>query len=162
MENRKQAEVECIIKYVKDYWQLSINEDDTLESFLTVLLDRDEERLKQVSYLLNDEINSLLGKLNDREVIEYCSEELGMISSDDEDDLIKALDDLKYNWIDKVDEEEMISALEDCGYTIDSDNYLPQNIVEESQFEEWAELFNQLTIQQRELYINQIRGVYER
>lgn len=162
MENRKNTELEHIIKYVKDYWQLSVNEDDTLESFLTVLLDRDEERLKQVSYLLNDEIDSLLGKLNDREVIEYCSEELGMVSNDDEDNLIGALDDLNYNWIDKVDEEEMISALEDCGYTIDSDNYLPQNIVEESQFSDWTELFNQLTIQQRELHINQIRGVYER
>lgn len=150
MENRKNTELEHIIKYVKDYWQLSVNEDDTLESFLTVLLDRDEERLKQVSYLLNDEIDSLLGRLNDREVAEYASNELDLIPKDSEDDLIDALDDLSYNWIDQVDEDEMINYLEENGYAINDDSYIPQNIMEESQFSDWTELFNRLSVQERD------------
>lgn len=150
MENRKNTELERIIRYVKDYWQLSFNENDALEDFLTVLLDRDEERLKQVSYLLNDKIDSLLGRLNDREVAEYASNELGMISSDDEDDLIDALDDLNFSWTDKIDEDEMINYLEESGYIVNDDSCIPQNIVEESQFSEWTELFNTLSVQERD------------
>ena len=157
MELRNNKQVTDIIDHIKDVWQLSLNEEYLLDSVLILFSAQKTEKLKQVEYLLDDEINSLLGKLNDREVIEYCSEELGMVSSDDEDNLIGVLDDLNYNWIDKVDEEEMISALEDCGYTIDSDNYIPQNIVEESQFSEWTELFNSLSVQEIE---NILKGWY--
>lgn len=132
MENRNNKQVTDIIDHIKDVWQLSIQEENVLDSLLILFSAQKTEKLKQVEYLLEDEINSLLGKLNDREIIEYCSEELGMVSSDDEDDLVEALDDLNYNWIDKVDEDEMINYLEENGYAIDIDNYLPQNIVEES------------------------------
>lgn len=150
MELRNNKQVTDIIDHIKDVWQLSIQEEDVLDSLLILFSAQKTEKLKQVEYLLEDEINSLLGRLNDREIIEYCSEELGMVSSDDEDDLVEALDDLNYNWIDKVDEDEMINYLEENGYAIDIDNYLPQNIVEESQFSEWTGLFNKLSVQERE------------
>lgn len=150
MENRKNTELERIIKYVKDYWQLSLNEHDILDDFLTVLLDRDEERLKQVGYLLNDEITSLLGRLNDREVAEYASNELNLIPKDSEDDLIDALDDLNYNWSDQVELCEHKEILEDHGYTVEEDGFEVYNIVEESQFEEWRELFVKLSVQERD------------
>lgn len=160
MKLRNNRQVADIIDHIKDVWQLSIQEEDVLDSLLVLFSAQKIQKIKEIEYLVNDEIDSLLGTLNDKEVIEYCSEELDMISSDDEDDLVKALNNLKYNWIDQVDEDEMINYLEKNGYMVDELIY--QNIVEESQFSEWNELFNQLTMQQRDLYINQIRGVYER
>lgn len=72
-------------------------------------------------------------------------------------------------------------------YDEDSDSYMPENIVDivnrifnlnltedffynikdrdivsQDMAHQWMELFEEMIIQQRELYINQIRGVYER
>jgi len=108
------------------------------------------EKLKQVKYLLSDEIDSLLRTLNDREIIEYCSEELGMIPKDREDDLLDALDDLDYNWSDKVELCEHKEILEDHGYTVEENGFETNNVVDELQFEEWKELFIKLSVQERE------------
>jgi hypothetical protein len=150
MESRKTAHVERIIKYVKDYWQLSVNDEDCLTSVLDVFRAEENSTIDKINYLVNNNIQSLLGTLNDKEVEDYALDEFDLIPKDSEDDLIDALDDLNYNWIDQVDEDEMISALEDSGYTVDSNNYIAENIVEESQFEEWTQLFIKLSVQERE------------
>lgn len=152
-----------ILDFIKSKWQLSVNEEDLLDSLLVLFSAQKTEKLKQVEYLLNEEDSDLLETLHQRDIEEYACWQFDMISKNDIYDLVGALKDLNFDFLEEVTDTEMIEALEEDGWYVSLDNgYTNSNIVEESQFSEWTELFNQLTIQQRELYINQIRGVYER
>ena len=52
----------------------------------------------------------------------------------------------------------MIESLEEVGWYVSLDNgYTNNNIVEEGQFEEWKELFSNLSVQERD---NILKGWY--
>ena len=109
----------------------------------------------------HDETEDLLRLLNDREVIEYVTENYNFIASDDESGLVDALHDLDYDFSEKISLEDHIEIVEDHGYQVleVKDSY--KDIVSQAMAHQWMELFEEMTMQQRELYINQIRGTYE-
>ena len=161
MENRKPKDTEDILEFVKSKWKLSIQEFDVLESVLDIFLAGKNTEVKKVEHLLNDEIEELLELLNDREVINYVTENWDFIASDDESDLVDALKDLSYDFSEQLGLEEHIEIVEDHGYQVleTKDSY--KDIVSQAMAHQWMELFEEMTMQQRDLYINQIRGVYE-
>ena len=63
--------------------------------------------------------------------------------------------------LDKIHEKH-IEIVEDHGYQVleTKDSY--KDIVSQAMAHQWMELFENMTMQQRDLYINQIRGEYER
>ena len=52
MENRTNKQVTDIIDHIKDVWQLSLNEEDLLDSVLILFSAQKTEKLKQIEYLL--------------------------------------------------------------------------------------------------------------
>ena len=158
MENRKPKDTEDILEFVKSKWKLTIQEFDVLESVLDIFQAGKNTEIKKVEHLLNDKTEELLELLNDREVIDYVTENWDFIASDDESDLVDALQDLNYDFSEKLSLEEHIEIVEDHGYQVleTKDSY--KDIVSQAMAHQWMELFEEMTLQQRELYINQIRG----
>jgi len=64
MKNRKDKDIENILDEFAYYWNLSIKEEDALDSFLNVLKDGDVNKLKQVEYLLNGKYEELFLNLS--------------------------------------------------------------------------------------------------
>ena len=64
MELRNNKQVTDIIDHIKDVWQLSLNEEDLLESVLILFSAQKTEKLKQIEYLLNEEDSDLLETLH--------------------------------------------------------------------------------------------------
>ena len=151
MEVRNNKQVTDIIDHIKDIWQLSLNEEDLLDSILILFSAQKTEKLKQVEYLLNEEDSYLLETLHQRDIEDYACRQFDMISKNDKYDLVGALKDLNFDFLEEVTDTEMIEALEEDGWYISLDNgYTNNNIVEEGQFEEWTELFIKLSVQERE------------
>ena len=151
MQNRIYKHIEDILKFTEEKFYLTLIEKALIESFLTALLNRDEEKLKQIEYLLNEEDSELLETLHQRGIEDYACRQFGMISKNDTHDLVGALKDLNFDFLKEVTDTEMIEALEEDGWHVSLDNgYTNNNIVEESQFEEWTELFSKLSVQERE------------
>lgn len=140
-----------ILDFIKSKWQLSVNEEDLLNSVLILFSAQKTEKLKQIEYILNEEDLDLLETLHQRDIENYACKQFDMVSKTDRYDLVGALKDLNFDFLEEVTDTEMIEALEEDGWYVSLDNgYTNSNIVEEIQFSEWTELFNQLTIQQRE------------
>lgn len=151
MENRTNKQVTDIIDHIKDVWQLSLNEEDLLDSVLILFSAQKTEKLKQIEYLLNEEDSELLETLHQRDIEDYACREFDMISKNDRYDLVGALKDLNFDFSEEVTDTEMIEALEEDGWYVSLDNgYTNSNIVEEGQFEEWTELFSKLSVQERD------------
>lgn len=111
--------------------------------------------IKKVEHLLNDETEELLKLLNDREVIEYATEEFDLIRNKTYD-LEEALDDLNFKWIDKVDIDDMIDYIECKGFEIvETEDNL--DIVTQSDLEEMTDLFLNLSPQKRTEVINNLK-----
>jgi hypothetical protein len=158
MELRNNKQVTDIIDHIKDVWQLSLNEEHLLDSLLILFSAQKTEKLKQIEYLLNEEDSELLETLHQRDIEDYACRQFDMISKNDRYDLVGALKDLNYDFLEEVTDTEMIEALEEDGWHVSLDNgYTNSNIVEESQFEEWKELFSNLSVQERE---NILKGWY--
>lgn len=158
MENK---DVEDILEFIKSKWKLSIEEEDTLDSVLNLFLEGNNTEINKIENLLNDETEDLLRLLNDREVIEYVTENYNFIASDDESGLVDALHDLDYDFSEKISLEDHIEIVEDHGYQVLEVKNSYKDIVSQAMAHQWMELFEEMTMQQRELYINQIRGTYE-
>lgn len=156
MENRKTSQATAILDYVLEMWDLNANEEDILDSFLILLAKNDVKKLKQVQLLLEDETEELLETLNEREDIRFAENELDLISSQDEDNLVDALDDLNFKWIDKVDEDDMINYLEDSGYSVEAYGG-NLDIITDSQLEEMKDLFLSFSAEKRQEIINSLK-----
>ena len=158
MVNRKQIELGRFKEEIDRVWSLSLIEKEVLESFLELFLAGKNTEIKKVEHLLNDETEELLELLNDREVINYVTENWDFIASDDESDLVDALKDLSYDFSEQLGLEDHIEIVEDHGYQVleTKDSY--KDIVSQAMAHQWMELFEEMTMQQRDLYINQIRG----
>ena len=120
---------------------------------------RDKREIDKIEHLVNDETEKLLNLLSSYEIQNYAVEEFNLVSTTDEGDLVDALQDLNYDFSEKLSLEEHIEIVEDHGYQVleTKDSY--KDIVSQSMAHQWMELFEEMTMQQRELYINQIRGV---
>ena len=159
MENRKQKHVTDIIKHVEDnYWKLTLQEFDVLESVLDIFQAGDKREIDKIEHLVNDETEKLLNLLSSYEIENYAVEEFNLISATDEGDLVDALDDLNYDFSEKLSLEKHIEIVEDHGYQVleTKDSY--KDIVSQDMAHQWMELFENMTMQQRDLYINKIRG----
>ncbi len=159
MENREEIEVLDILTFVENTWKLSETEYNILESFLYSLKEQNTIELKQLEHLLNGEYFALLRGLDDSVIAEYATEELDLIPSDWEDSLVDALEDLGFNFIEKVSDAQMINALENDGWTVTMDDFVVErrDIVTDMQVEEMNNLFLSLDSFSREKIINQIK-----
>ena len=162
MESRTQKDTEDILEFVKSKWKLSLQEFDVLERVLDIFQVSDKREIDKIEHLVNDETEKLLSLLSSYEIQNYATEEFNLVSATDEGDLVDALYDLNYDFSEKLSLEEHIEIVEDHGYQVleTKDNY--RDIVSQAMAQEWMELFEEMTMQQRDLYINQIRGEYER
>ena len=158
MINRKQVELDRFKEEIDREWKLSIVEQEVLESFLNLFLAGENTEIKKVEHLLNDETEELLELLNDREVLDYAIDLGGFIASDDESGLVDALDDLKYDFCEKLDLDEHIEIVEDHGYNVTELRVKHQaDIVTQSDLEEMTELFLNLSQQKRSDVINNLK-----
>ena len=161
MENRKYKDTEDILEFVKSKWKLSIQEETVLEGILHNFLSQNKEEIDKLDYLINDETELLLNLLSSYEIENYACEQFDLISKKWEGDLVDALNDLNYDFSEKLSLGEHIEIVEDHGYQVLETKNSYKDIVSQAMAHQWMELFEEMTMQQRELYINQIRGVYE-
>ena len=157
MVNRKQIELDRFKEEIDRVWSLSLIEKGVLESFLELFLSGENTEIKKVEHLLNDETEELLELLNDREVINYVTENWNFIASDDESGLEDALDNLNFDWIEKCDFDKMVQYVEENGYSVEENVFGNMDIVTQSQLQELQELFLNLSTQEREKLLNKIR-----
>ena len=161
MENRKYKDTEDILEFVKSKWKLSIQEETVLEGILLNFFAQNKEEIDKLDYLINDETELLLNLLSSYKIENYACEQFDLISKKWEGDLVDALHDLDYDFSEKISLEDHIEIVEDHGYQVleTKDSY--KDIVSQAMAHQWMELFEEMTMQQRDLYINQIRGEYE-
>ena len=158
MENRKYKDTEDILEFVKSKWKLSIQEETVLEGILRNFFAQNKEEIDKLDYLINDETELLLNLLSSYKIENYACEQFDLISKKWEGDLVDALHDLDYDFSEKISLEDHIEIVEDHGYQVleTKDSY--KDIVSQAMAHQWMELFEEMTMQQRDLYINQIRG----
>lgn len=158
MENRKPKDTEDILEFVKSKWKLSLQEYDVLETVLDIFQTSDKREIDKIEHLVNDETEKLLSLLSSYEIENYACEQFDLISKKWGGDLVDALYDLNYDFSEKLSLEEHIEIVEDHGYQVleVKDSY--KDIVSQTMAHQWMELFEEMTMQQRDLYINQIRG----
>ena len=158
MESRKPKDTEDILEFVKSKWKLTIQEFDVLERVLDIFQVSDKREIDKIEHLVIDETEKLLNLLSSYEIQNYAVEEFNLVSATDEGDLVDALQDLNYDFSEKLSLEEHIEIVEDHGYQVleTKDSY--KDIVSQAMAHQWMELFEEMTLQQRELYINKIRG----
>jgi hypothetical protein len=118
MENRKERDVEDILDFIKEKWQLSVNELETLESVFYVFAAQDVNMIQNIQYLVNDRHKELLEDLCQVTIENYARKNFDLISSDDEDELVWSLKKMNYNFIEEVSDEEMINSLEADGWKV--------------------------------------------
>lgn len=160
MEIRNNKQVTDIIDYVLDTWDLTVNEEELLDSVLLTFSAQNIEKQKQLTHLINDETEELLEMLNDRIVLDYAIDLGGFLASDDEDGLEEALDDLKFNWVGKVTDTDMIKSLEDDGWNVTMDDFYPRHqadIVTQSDLEELTSNFLSADFNKRDLILKSSR-----
>ena len=159
MEIRNNKQVTDIIDYVLDTWDLTVNEEELLDSVLLTFSAQNIEKQKQLTHLINDETEELLEMLNDRIVLDYAIDLGGFIASDDESGLVDALDDLKYDFSEKLDLDEHIEIVEDHGYNVTELRVKHQaDIVTQSQLEELTDLFLSADLNKRQEIINSFKN----
>jgi glutamyl-tRNA reductase len=161
MVNRKQIKLERFLEDINKTWQLSTVEQDVLDSLFNLLLAGKNTEIKKIEYLLNDEIEDLLKLLNDREVIDYVTENWDFIASDDEDGLEEALDKLNFNWVEKISDTDMIDSLQNDGWSVTMNTVYPRykdDIVTQSNLHEMTYLFLNLSPQKRGEIINSLKN----
>lgn len=147
MENRI---TKNILEFIHSEYKLSLDEEAVVEGFLNLLAAQDKVELNKIQCIIDDDTEELLRSLNSREIIDYAMENANLIDSRDEYDLVEALEDLNYDFSDKVDLDDHIEIIEDHGYTVIKRENNQTDVVSEMQLEEWLDLFSKLSVQERE------------
>jgi hypothetical protein len=140
MENRTDNQVEDILDFILDKFDLSVTEEELVESFLEILRKRDIKKQEQLTYLLDDETECLLQTIKEKDIKDFAEKYLDMVDEDDIEDCKKLKD---YNDDDLLDEVES-RDLNWQDYDSDMD------IVTQSQLEEMTEKFLNLSIKERD------------
>ena len=151
MEQRTNKQVTDIIDYIKDnYWNLSIVEEDVLDSFLILFSAQNIKEIKKVEHLLNDETEELLASLSESAIIRYAERNFDMVAECDECDECKDLED--------YDDEDLLNEVEsrDLNWQDYDSN---TDIVTQSDLEEMTDLFLNLSPQKRSEIINNLKNV---
>lgn len=154
-------EVTRIIDAVKNISDLSITQEEVLDSLLILFAENKTKEIKQVEKLLNNEIEYLLETLPQRKVIDFVTDNFDFIAPNDESGLVDALEDLSYDFMRHMDVEEMIIKIEECGYyvsdyenkTIDPDSL---DLIDNNKLEEIIELYNKSNWSERESIFNKL------
>ena len=151
MENRI---TKNILEFIQSEYKLSLDEEAVVEGFLNLLAAQDKVELNKIRCIIDDDTEELLMNLNSREVIDYAMENANLIDRGDEYDLVEALENLNYDFSYKVDLEDHIEIVEQNGYTVIERENNQTDIVSEMQLEELLDLFNKLSVQEREEILN--------
>ena len=158
MTNRKQIQLDRFKEEINRVWSLSIIENEVIDSILNLFLTGENNKIKQIEHLLNDETEQLLTTLIDRDVINYVTDNWEFITPDDKSGLEDALDDLYFDWISKVDCDDMADYLEKRGYSVEEEsNDKEYDIITTMQLEEMTELFLSADNSKREEIINKLK-----
>lgn len=150
MENRTNHQVEEIIDFVESKWKLSMLENAVLDSILYMISDRDVKTLNKIGTLIDESYDDLVEYLPGWVINDILCDS-GYIDRKDESELVSALEDLNYNFLNNVTEKE----LEDAGYITEKSKN--SDIVTELQLEEMQELFLKLGQKDREEILERLR-----
>lgn len=152
MKARNNKHIENILDAILENFDLSVNEEDIIESFLILLKDGDIKKLKQVEHLLNEEFDELLETIPDDIVEDYCERELGMVTHKYMNDVLN--EDYDFS-LENLDVYEHCQLLESKGYEVIKKE--TTSIVEDMQMEEMKELFLNLSCAEKEDLLNKLR-----
>ncbi len=152
MKSRNNKHIENILDAVSENFDLSIVEEEVLDSFLNVLKDGDIKKLKQVEHLLNEEFDNLLETIPDDIVKDYCERELDMVTRKYMNEVLDA--DYKID-LENMTSYELFKIAENNGYELVKKE--KTSIVEDVQMEEMKELFLNLSCAEKEEIINKLR-----
>lgn len=138
MEQRKPKQVTDIIDYIKDnFWNLSIQEEAILDSFLILFSAQKTTEIKKIEHLLNDETEELLLLLNDSEIKDYAEDYLGMI---DEDDAENCKD------LNEYDDDDLLDECSRRNFNFEIDDVQDYDLVDDNLLYDIKEVFNNLNI----------------
>lgn len=151
MENRKTKQV---FEYIEEQWQLSLREKDILEQILDLFKNEELSTLKKLEYVLDEDYRKILDFIPQRSVFDFALDNFDLVSTDDEQSLLNALDGLDYNFMDDLSEEDLLERASDLGYNLMEGS---SNVVLDSQKEELLEAFESMDFRQREELISKIR-----
>lgn len=151
MENRKSNQ---ILEYIQEQWQLSLREKDILEQILDLFKNEELSTLKKLEYVLDEDYRKILDFIPQRSVFDFALDNFDLVSTDDEQSLLNALDGLDYNFMDDLSEEDLLERASDLGYNLMEGS---SNVVLDSQKEELLEAFEGMNFREREELISKIR-----
>lgn len=154
MENRKEEHVKLILDSITNIWILSPDEYEVMDSVLNLFAENKAKEIEQLEYLLNEETESLLETLYQRDVERYATREFELMSASDESDLVDALENMNYKFIEAVDEDDMVEYLENCGYSVSGDKEDNLDIVTQSDLDELISNFLSADSGKRKLMLN--------
>ena len=172
MVNRKEKQLQEFKELINRDWQLSLDEDEFLDSVLNLLLSRETKKAAEiVNFFYSEEWENLLELIPDREIEYYAEKELGMITSDEgktlddfsEREIVDYLKDEYFDFIDEVEEEEMINHLENKGYYVSDERAISNDYdyVDSCLFEDIVSVFDSLSVfdrqKLRDLVINNFK-----
>ena len=151
--NRKEEHVKLILDSISNIWTLSEIEREILDYVLNVFLAKKTEEINSLNYLLNEDTYNLLKLLNQTEITNYALDNLGLIEND-ENDLINALENLNYDFIEAIDIDDMVEHLEENGYSVSGDKEDNLDIVTQSDLDELVCNFLSADFQTRKYILN--------
>lgn len=152
MKNRNNKHIENTMDEIAYHWNLSINEEEILDSFLILLKDGDVNKLKQIEYLLNGEYEELLKIIPDNVLIRHCENRLGMVTKEYMNEVLN--EDYDFS-LGNIHLSEICQVAENKGYKVlKKEN---NSIVEDMQIEEIKELFLSLSWAEKEELLNKLR-----
>lgn len=151
MENRKSNQ---ILEYIQEQWQLSLREKDILEQILDLFKNEELSTLKKLEYVLDEDYRKILDFIPQTNIFNFALDNFDLVSTDDEQSLLNALNGLDYNFTDDLSEEDLLERASDLGYNLMEGS---SNVVLDSQKEELLEAFEGMDFRQREELISKIR-----
>lgn len=150
MEIRNNKQVTDIIDYVLDRWDLTVNEEELLDSVLLTFSAQNIEKQKQLAHLLNDETEELLETLDNYSVQRYAINTFDLIDEDDceECDDCVALED--------YDDDEILYECDRRDLSLHVGGRI--DIITESQLEEMTDLFLSADFNKRNEILKQLNN----
>lgn len=140
MVNRKEKQLQEFKELINRDWQLSLDEDEFLDSVLNLLLSRETKKAAEIINLFySEEWESLLDMIPDYYISNYASFNLNMIESSDCE--VKSLEDF--------DDDEIKEEYFDRFDIVHSGD-----IVTDMNLEEMSELFLSFSPQKQQDIIN--------
>jgi hypothetical protein len=150
MTNRKQVQLDRFKEEIDSVWQLSISEEEFLETVFNFLLARDTHKANTLlNSLKNGDWEELLKEIPKNAVINFSESFLDMIEESEVEDC-RELKDLE-----DYDDDDL---LDECSRRdLKWENYEKTDITSQSQLEELTDLFLSVDLNKRNEIINSLR-----